>query len=148
MFLFWNVNRRPITDPIVKLVRNHSVDILVIAESSIVDSELLAQPNDGQTRIYFSDMILPRRVRIYHRYSPKFVRPISDRGYLAFRHFELPLCKPLLFGAVHLPSKSYESEGEQTFACTDFAREIERVETLVGHSRTVVVGDRSKVTAD
>lgn len=148
MFLFWNVNRRPITDPIVKLVRNHSIDILVIAESSIVDSELLAQPNDGQTRIYFSDMILPRRVRIYHRYSPKFMRPISDRGYLAFRHFELPLCKPLLFGAVHLPSKSYESEGEQTFACTDFAREIERVETLVGHSRTVVVGDRSKVTAD
>jgi hypothetical protein len=34
-FLFWNVNRQPITDFIVKLVRDHSVDILVIAESSI-----------------------------------------------------------------------------------------------------------------
>jgi len=62
-FLFWNVNRQPITDSIVKLVRDHSADILVIAESSIGDSELLAQLNDGQTRIYFTDMILPRRVR-------------------------------------------------------------------------------------
>jgi len=35
-FLFWNINKQPILELIVSLVREHNVDVLILAESELM----------------------------------------------------------------------------------------------------------------
>lgn len=140
-FLFWNINKKPILNLIVQLVIEHKVDVLILAESKMSDYELLTTLNKGQKSIFFPDINVPKRLRVYTKYAPEFVKPISDSAYIAFRHFKLPLYEPILLGAVHLPSKAYNTESEQLLDCTLFASEINKAESRVGHNRTIIVGD-------
>ena len=47
----------------------------------------------------------------------------------------------ILLAAAHFISKSNFSEGEQALLAVELAKEILRVEEVVGHERTVLVGD-------
>lgn len=140
-FLFWNINRRQIESLIVRLVHDHNVDVLMLAESQIADIELLNQLNSSQKSIYSLAPGIPTRLRIYTRYSLKFVKPIKDSRYVSIRQLTFPLHKDVLLVVAHLASKLYQDEDDQILDCTSLARDIKEAEQIVGHSRTILVGD-------
>jgi len=140
-FLFWNINKKPLLNFIVQLVNEHNVDVLILAESNVTDYNLLKHLNKQRAAVFFPDVALPKRLRIYTKYLPKHVKLISDSAYMSFRHLELPLYEPLLVGSLHLPSKSFHSETDQVLDCTTYLSEVRKAEANVGHARTILVGD-------
>lgn len=123
-FLFWNINRRPIANLIADVAETHEVDFLMLAESEITNSELLPKLNKDQRSIYFPEPLLSNYLKIYSRYSPQFIRPVTDSGRIAIRHLTSPSGKDILIVAVHLASKLYQSDQDQAFYCTRLARLI------------------------
>jgi len=140
-FLFWNVRRRPIVGLVAAVAREHKADVLILAESDVPDAELLEAMNLGQESVYFGELELPKRLRIYSKYGPRFMMLVEDREGICIRHLKPPLMKDVILVGVHLPSKRFQSEDDQTFGCERLANRIREAESTIGHSRTVVVGD-------
>lgn len=140
-FLFWNINKQPLTELIGKLIREHNVDILILAESEVPDIDILksAKAKSGKT-FTITCPELPTRVKIYSRLS-RFVRPVMDFPGVAIRRLMTPLGDDILIVAAHLPSKLYQTEHDQFFACMRLANAIDEAESRVRHTRTLIIGD-------
>lgn len=39
--LFWNINKKPLLEEIVHLCHDHKIDILVLAECELLDTDIL-----------------------------------------------------------------------------------------------------------
>jgi hypothetical protein len=43
--VFWNINRKPLRSLLATLVRNHNIDLLVLAENQMASATILAALN-------------------------------------------------------------------------------------------------------
>ncbi len=140
-FLFWNINRKPIAPLIAKLARERSVDVLVLAECEINPMTLLAELNrNGRSNFFFSPDYAEKFL-VYTRFEPSWLLPLADYDSLSIRHLVHPLYADLIVGIVHLRSKLYLSDDDQSDLAIRFREPIERVENELGHSRTVLFGN-------
>lgn len=139
--LFWNLNRRPLTHLIHALVREHDVDVVVLAETDIREATLLSALGSARKRAYYRAPGAPTRLKILTRFPSQYVRPVVDSGGIAIRQLIPPLGDDFLLVAVHLSSKLYQTDQDQAFISARLSRLIDRTEQAVGHSRTVLVGD-------
>ncbi len=141
-FLFWNTNRKPLTDLIVPLVEEYAVDVLMLAESGVAAVEMLQKLNAKSEMFYYApSRIPPAAVEVFTRFSGRFLRPTFERGRLSIRRLALRARPELLLAVIHLPSKLYWSEDSQASECVDLARNIAEEEKQAGHGRTVLIGD-------
>ena len=140
-FLFWNLNRKPLSDLIAKLAIEESIDILILAECTIGSSELLIALNSTQSQKYSFAFSPSKRLLILSRLPHNSIRPIFDNEYLSIRRVIPPVGVEILLVAVHLSSKLFQDSDDQALTAPRFARTIEREENVLGHRRTVVVGD-------
>jgi len=141
-FLFWNINSQPLSESITKLVFEHDVDFLILAESDLPNVEFIKSLNSqGGAMFNVAPPGLLGPVKIYSRFPSQCVKPISDSGHIAIRHIVPPVGNDVLLVAVHLPSKLHQSEADQTLNCPLFVQTIEEAENKVGHTRTLVIGD-------
>ena len=140
-FLFWNVNRKPLTEVIVELTDIHAIDVVILAESEIEPSTLLQRLNRDPTRGYHFPASLCRRIAIYTRFSRDFLRPTFESERISIRKLSLPARADVILVSAHLPSKLYWSDQSQAFECGELARRITEQEEAAGHRRTIVVGD-------
>ena len=140
-FLFWNTNGNDVEDIVCHIVRQWSIDILILAESEIDDRHLLEKLSSDTEECYSMPRGVVERLRIYSRFNPQNIEPIHDSTYMAMRHVVDPSLPSFLLVAVHLPSKLYEEEYDQVAMCININRRIERAEDSVGHTRTILVGD-------
>jgi exonuclease III len=139
--LFWNTNGNDVQDIVSSIARHYSIDIIILAESELEDSELLEELNSDGEKCYSMAPGIVDRVRIYSRFGPENIEPIHDSSYIAIRHIVNPSHPSFLLAGVHLPSKRYEEEYDQLAICFGIAKDIERAEQAVGHARTILVGD-------
>jgi len=139
--LFWNLGRRSSTDAVVSIAREHSADILLLAESEFSRESLVTALNENQDSLFFLDRGFSNRVQIYTRYMDDFFRPLQDHGGIAVRHISPPVGKDVILVAVHLQSKLFSQEEDQSFACCNLNEIIKNNEKKVGHSRTILMGD-------
>jgi hypothetical protein len=141
-FLFWNINKKPLLEPITWLVHNHDIDILILAESELNDIDILKSLNlQGGPCFTIMPPGLPSRIKMYTRFSHRFIKPISDNGEIMIRQIVPPIGLDFLLVAAHLPSKLYQTERDQIFFCTRISKIIEESESKVGHTRTLIIGD-------
>lgn len=140
-FLFWNIRRQKILDHIVVLAHTYNVDVIILAESNISADSLQMALNENQSALYFPDPGFSTQLQIYTRYLYSFFKPIRDMGGIAIRHLIPPVGRDILLVIVHLPSKIYQKEYDQVFACIRLANIITEDERKVGHTRTVLIGD-------
>lgn len=140
-FLFWNIGRKRITEHIVDLAHSYDVDVLMLAESEISSDSLETALNENQEAIYYRDPGFSTQLQIYTRYLQTFFRPLRDTRGVAVRQIIPPVGRDILLTAVHLPSKLYQKEHDQIFACIRLAKIVAEEEEKVGHTRTVLVGD-------
>jgi endonuclease/exonuclease/phosphatase family metal-dependent hydrolase len=142
-FLFWNINRKPLINLIVKLSHIHEVDVLMLAESELSEVDLLLNLNqelNGQfnSHFSFSDKF---RLQILSRLPVGSVHPIGDDYNSTIRRITPPIGKDFILVLVHLRSKLYANDFEQTVRSIRLMDRISEVEKRAGHTRTIIAGD-------
>jgi endonuclease/exonuclease/phosphatase (EEP) superfamily protein YafD len=140
-FLFWNTNRKPLADMIARLVEDHRIDVLMLAESGAGAVEMLQRLNESSPDFHYAPSRAPTAVDVFTRFSGEFLKPTFESGRVSIRRMALPARAELLLALVHLPSKLYWSEDSQALECVRLARTIQEQEEEAGHSRTLLIGD-------
>lgn len=142
-FLFWNLDRQPIPGLVAELAHSHNVDVLMLAECAIPAPDLLRELNHKQVQRYSPPDARSQcdRIVIYPRFATRFLDVVLESGKGTFRHVCTPANQSVLLGVVHLSSKLHQSGPSQAQAATGFRFLVERAEQMVGHTRTVLVGD-------
>jgi len=117
------------------------VDVVILAESAISPSSLLATLNSAAGSGFHLSSGVSKGITILTRFSREFLRPVFESDHVSMGRLMLPARSEILLAAVHLPSKLYWSNESQSFECVELARRIAEEEDRLGHQRTVLVGD-------
>jgi exonuclease III len=141
-FLFWNLNRKPLHDLIANLAATYSVDVLMLAECAISPARVLSTLNSRE-RVEYDYAISPgcTKIRIFTRFSKRFIPAVQETDRLTIRHLRLPGLKDILLSVTHFPSQLHWKPSSQAAECSHVSDLIRQVEAEVGHRRTVLVGD-------
>jgi endonuclease/exonuclease/phosphatase (EEP) superfamily protein YafD len=140
-FLFWNIRRNPIEALVAHLAQRYEVDVVILAESTINPANLLKKLNDCTIEYHFSRQVGCLKIQLFSRFESSFIEPIFEHGRMTVRRLNLPGLTEILISMVHMPSKHDWSSESQADECNRIAEEIRGLETQVGHSRTILVGD-------
>lgn len=138
--LFWNINRKPLSNEIKWLCDCYNVDILVLAENTLQDVEILPVLNKGTNRIFIEPFNPSTKISFYTRLHA-FEKVHDDNYWGSIRKITHPIGIEILLVAVHISSKLYSDKDEQTALSTRIATEIDKREKEQGHTRTIVIGD-------
>lgn len=139
-FLFWNLNGRPLQRRVANIVREHEVDVVVLAECDASSHVWLEAINEAQQCDYNEGIRLLETIAVYTRLSQRTLEENPELRLSAHQLF-LPSGDDILCVATHLPSKLYWRDASQSHLCTQLAARIGRLEEQLGHSRTILVGD-------
>jgi len=145
-FLFWNINRRPIQSIIRKLALRHQVDVIMLAECEIQPGTMLSVLNQDNNIFYnYAPDNNCEKIEIYTRFSSECIETIDDPlreiDRLTMRHLKIPGLTDILLLVTHFVSKDNYTDGSQSFEWYRFSDKIRWAERVIGHSRTVIVGD-------
>jgi hypothetical protein len=126
---------------LAELARERSVDVLILAEFGGTSVALLEQLNlEGHARFHLPVNHSPRLTFVVASPSNRFVS-LHDSSSVAVRHFRPPIGEDILIVALHLPSKMYLTSDDQALLATRTTQLIDRFESRIGHTRTIVIGD-------
>ncbi|HWE96491.1 MAG TPA: endonuclease/exonuclease/phosphatase family protein [Tepidisphaeraceae bacterium] len=139
-FLFWNIAGNHRADMLARLAHARDIDVLILAECRTPPGKLLTALSSagGAFTHSFSQC---EAIQVYTRFSGTFLTPVVESTRISIRRLRLPARIEILLAMMHLPSKRYRSETGQTLAATQYAELIGDAESIVGHTRTAVVGD-------
>lgn len=137
--LFWNINRKPLSAEIKSLCDCYDVDVLILAENTMQDAELLPILNENNDRIFIAPHDQPKKISFYTRIHA--FEQIQDDNWGSIRKLVHPIGIEILLVAVHIQSKLHADEKEQAFISTRIANDIDKREREQGHTRTIVIGD-------
>ncbi|NUQ74892.1 MAG: endonuclease/exonuclease/phosphatase family protein [Polyangiaceae bacterium] len=136
-FLFWNC--RKATDLVGKLVAEHRVDVLVLAESHAEPARILSAIEDADGARFEVDPLC-QDIAIFTRFSASALQPEHDEPGLSIRRIPT-VPEDILLVAMHLLSKDNASDADQASLTPIYAAEIGRIERKLGMRRTLLVGD-------
>lgn len=137
-FFFWNLAGRPLIGELAAAVKEHEVDILILAESSLSSEQILSTiPTLSEPETY------SKKILIYTTGDPSRMLPaFDDPGRrLTIRRLTFKSCAEILVAAVHFYDKRNWSDDDQLAEATNLARDIVGIEEKFGHARTLLVGD-------
>ncbi|MCX7112587.1 MAG: endonuclease/exonuclease/phosphatase family protein [Proteobacteria bacterium] len=141
-FLFWNLKRKNRLAVLGRLVKNHGIDMIMLAESSLGITDVLLELNSGDDSSSFHyNPGNCERIAIFSKFAKAHVSPIHEDHTITIRHLKPPGTRDMLVAVAHLPSKLHQSIASQSFAITEIAKDISRMEEKIGHKRTLLVGD-------
>lgn len=142
-FLFWNINRKPIGKIIASLAVRHEVDVLMLAECTILPGDLLLELNRKSEIKYHLPDGERHKLVVYTRFRRDWVETIGNWPRFTIRQINLTkLGGPeILLAVAHSPSKRNWKDRSQDSECRELGNEIRKVEEDVGHRRTILVGD-------
>lgn len=138
-FLFWNLCRKNLEGSISKLSTHFDVDLLLLCECKIQNSQLLLKVNERRTLNLFHFIAENKRgIKVFSTYdNAKFdVVPTTIPELLILRIIKVNV---LVF-IVHLPSKVHPTK-DAYFTSSQITKEINRVEHLYSTSKSMVIGD-------
>ena len=144
--LFWNLNKKSLSESVGLLAEEREADIVVLAEMPDNTEEILTQLRQYNSDFMRIDQILPhqRQVAFYHRFSSDQVQYLHDAKYWTIYQLDLSDGEPLILVAVHMPAKFRRGliglENRLPLfqqLCQDILKE----ESASGTDRTIVVGD-------
>ena len=138
---FWNLGRKKHISTLVDFIEENGIEILVVAEQEFEDAELIVAHADRTGRSLYCPEIIETRVRLYSLFPADRFQSMADDGQVSIKEHRPLIGESLLLVGVHLPSKLHPRESDQPFEAARLMARIEEAERLVGHDRTVVLGD-------
>ena len=148
--LFWNYNinkgalmaKEPSkADPLARLAKDQDVDVLIVVDCALRTEEILASLSTVGPE--FSGTKLPHnKVRFFKRSSELDLIPIFFDDRMDFFRLGHEGTEDILIGATHLYGRRDHPEERQRHAkVARHYRTLIEAEELVGHNRTLLVGD-------
>lgn len=154
-FLFWNLHgvssathqNRPaeLCASFTRLVKRHSLDVLIFAECDLTDGDVSKALNDAGVGTYVKPWSRSEKVHVWTRLpsadvEDRYNGKMAER--ITVREVQFPNTLPLLLVGVHLRDRQtvYTDSG-RALGTAEVADAVRRVESRVGHSRTILVGD-------
>jgi hypothetical protein len=128
--LFWNINRKPLSGEIKSLCDCYDVDVLILAENTMQDAEILPVLNEDTDRIFIAPFNPSTKISFYTRLHD--FELVHDDNWGSIRKIIHPIGIEVLLVAVHIQSKLYADEREQAFISTRIANEIDTREQEQG----------------
>ncbi len=117
--------------------------MVLTAELGADSDSILRELSTATGRNFYESWLpLTPRVRLFHCLGEECVRfqHVEANGALAIHRALLDGIE-VLIAAVHLPSKLHWDEAEQAAEAQHLSAIIRRVETDLGHDRTILIGD-------
>lgn len=144
--LFWNIQKKPLLDRVARTARAHAVDVVVLAECTQTDAELLTALNGERGKKFVCPRRFTDKFRIAFSSPIRRLPPVRDTpgGYVSVYEAKFRTKPPLLLTALHLPSKQAARESLVQQA----ADELRRTEVDRGISTTVAFGDFNRSPFD
>ena len=141
-FLFWNLDRKDLLPSIVRLVEQHDVDVLILAECELSPDNVLIELNpDSRPAQFYYGPTECRRLHIFTRFPSQFIRYLDGNDKYIITSLQLPGEDELLFVAAHLLSSMWADETTLYTEILNFADGIRDKEQQQAHKRTLLVGD-------
>jgi hypothetical protein len=141
-FLFWNLNKKPLENTIVRLAAVHDVDVLMFAECGISPATLLTTLNtEGASDYHYAPCRECTKIHLYTRFSDRLLPILLETDRLTIRRMTLPNSPEILLAVVHVISKVHYSRESQEEESRELSRTIREAEDFAGHRRTVLCGD-------
>jgi len=140
-FLYWNLNRKEIPHLVISLAYEHNPDLIILSECCFSLAQLLSEMNTPLKQKYGLPFSPVKDPIFITRFPRKSLVIKSDTLGISVRQLYPPLGPDILIIAMHLASKMYQTDDDQTLSATRIARMIEEEEKKVEHRRTLIVGD-------
>ncbi len=143
-FLFWNIRKKPIFKLVRALASEHRADIVALVECPKGErDDLLSELNADASREFLAFEQRDSDIQLFSCLGPQSVveRFTDHLGNLLVRELRPAGSPPILLVLLHFPSRVNWERADQTMEATAVARDIALVESDLGHSRTVLVGD-------
>ena len=140
-FLFWNLNSKNLKEEVHNIVLHHDIDVVILAESGIDQSDLLMTFNKKSVSFSANHPLSNcDKVQIFSKFDYHFIRPIEEDNRISVRRLELPLFENINIVALHLPDKSHQNDESQAENVSLLAQKIKRFEDEFD-DKTIVIGD-------
>lgn len=152
--LFWNLmGNQAATWParslalrthIARIASSFEIDVLLLAESGFEPAEVVDALNDSKSGPFRYPPSNSRRIQLFTRFGASSVVDQfndSSDGRLTIRRLATPSNGEILLAGLHFQSQMAWKPEEQALQATQTQRDIAATEDVVGHQRTVLVGD-------
>lgn len=141
-FLFWNIRNVNLVEPILDLAGRHSVDIIVLVESTISE-ELFRSRSAARGFEYWAPEPPGEYISVFTRFKDMVWHSQFDSSTsrVWIRRFSVRDKPELLLVLTHLPSRPRFDVASITAECVKLGGAIRQQEALAGHSRTLLLGD-------
>lgn len=140
-FLYWNINNKNIIEPLIKIVNENSIDVIILSEINISQSELLVELNKNLHQKFSLPYSPVADPLILTKLSRNSIEIIYDNNNISVRRVSPPIGKVFLLFIVHLPSKLHQKTEDQILNSTEVIRIIEEFEDKMANRRSIIVGD-------
>lgn len=138
-FLFWNVGRKALHEPVAQLAREHEIDVVAIAEQPAgedLSGGLRDVYEDFRESLFECD-----KINVYYRSSRLSIAPRQGSERVAIGELSVAAHPPLLFAAAHLVDPRSAKESSRALDAVRVGDLIRDQEVKAGHTRTLLVGD-------
>jgi hypothetical protein len=145
-FLFWNLrgaDRPALLDSITRLAGS-GIQVFLFAEGPADPANLVTALNSGSAAQYYRVASRSRRVLFFSclggaSWTDRFYDELSDR--LSAQELQVGSNPGILIVGAHLDPANYLSLEDRAEWAREIASDIRRLESDVGHERTVLAGD-------
>ena len=139
--LFWNTGGKNVESILLSAATQMRVDFFVLAEYDESKNNFLDLVNQDDDIFLELPQIGCRRISIFYRVDIVEIEHGPESNYYTAKKLTLTCGLQVLMVAVHLPSKTNESDITQTLEASEFKKEIEDAEEVFATDNTFVVGD-------
>jgi hypothetical protein len=140
----WAARSSALRNHLIRMVSSYDVDVLLLAESGFAPAEMVKALNIENMGTYCYPESNSSRIQLFSRLSDTAVVDQfndSSDGRLTIRRLTTASGTVLLLAALHFQSRMVWDAEDQALQATVLRRDIADTEDLVGHQRTVLVGD-------
>jgi hypothetical protein len=140
----WDTRTAALRTHLARIATIFAVDVVLLAESGFTPAEMAELLNGGKPGPYHYPPTNSSRIQLFTRLaSGSVVDQFNDSsdGRLTIRRLTTPLNNDLLLAAIHFQSQMAWHPEEQALQATVTQQDISDTEDVVGHQRTVLVGD-------
>ena len=138
VFLFWNIGKNDVRKQLLNLAEQNKVDIILLAECTLSDEELLAS-GLGETFVLIPDS--NAKIKILTRLETSGFWLISNEPRYTIKHLSFEGLEEFLLVGLHFPSKLNMESNQQTAEAVILNSILKAVENDLGIDKTIVVGD-------
>ena len=139
--VFWNINKKNLTDELEELSQEIDPDILFLGESEISVGNTLLALNRYKTKYFYNEDLICTKIKMFSKYDDRNVMPIKSNPRYTVREIIVPSYPIFNLMSLHFQSKVNWDSHDQAAHSMELNATINDFERKKGSKMTLVIGD-------